>query len=763
MSIIGASAFANCSLTSVAIPAGVSSIGEGAFSGCPELTSVTINSNGVASKSFLKIIPQTYDPRPRASFGSLAEIFGSQVEEYVFGEGVNEIGESACYGLTNLTSVTIPKSVTSIGGGAFEGCSNLASVYITDLTAWCGISFNDISFDEDCVYNGYSYLTGNYYFDGTNPLFYSKRLFLNGVEVKDLVIPEGLTRISDHAFAGYKGLTSITIPESVTSIGDRAFEGCSNLITVNITDLTAWCSINFDKDKYNYDYNGTTNPLFYSKHLFLNGVEVKDLVIPEGLTRISDHAFAGYKGLNSILIPENLNEIGGGAFERCDNLTSITVKWKELEFIPWFDPLDPWSDPFDNNVRANATLFIPLGTLSAYEQAYGWMDFKEIIEKGVVLNYEGYTLNNIGTNVQLTATIQPENATNKNVTWTSSDESVCTVVNGLVTATGEGTAIVTVTTEDGEFTATCTISVEIPHPVTGISLDKEAYTLHAIDETVQLTTTIQPDNATNKNVTWSSSDESVCMVVDGLVTATGEGTAIITAKTEDGDFTATCVISVEIPHPVTGISLDKEGYTLHAIDETVQLTATIQPDNATNKNVTWSSSDEGVCTVVDGLVTAKGEGTAIVTVITEDGGFTATCAISVEIPHPVTGISLNYDNYSLKGIGESVQLEATILPENATNKDVTWKSYNENVCIVNKGLVVGVGYGVAVVSVTTADGSYMATCTITVEDNTPVNNIDANNQGFRIFNLQGVGQSQIQKGINIIRFNDGTTKKILVK
>ena len=672
MSIIGASAFANCSLTSVAIPAGVSSIGEGAFSGCPELTSVTINSNGVASKSFLKIIPQTYDPRPRASFGSLAEIFGSQVEEYVFGEGVNEIGESACYGLTNLTSVTIPKSVTSIGGGAFEGCSNLASVYITDLTAWCGISFNDISFDEDCVYNGYSYLTGNYYFDGTNPLFYSKRLFLNGVEVKDLVIPEGLTRISDHAFAGYKGL-------------------------------------------------------------------------------------------NSILIPENLNEIGGGAFERCDNLTSITVKWKELEFIPWFDPLDPWSDPFDNNVRANATLFIPLGTLSAYEQAYGWMDFKEIIEKGVVLNYEGYTLNNIGTNVQLTATIQPENATNKNVTWTSSDESVCTVVNGLVTATGEGTAIVTVTTEDGEFTATCTISVEIPHPVTGISLDKEAYTLHAIDETVQLTTTIQPDNATNKNVTWSSSDESVCMVVDGLVTATGEGTAIITAKTEDGDFTATCVISVEIPHPVTGISLDKEGYTLHAIDETVQLTATIQPDNATNKNVTWSSSDEGVCTVVDGLVTAKGEGTAIVTVITEDGGFTATCAISVEIPHPVTGISLNYDNYSLKGIGESVQLEATILPENATNKDVTWKSYNENVCIVNKGLVVGVGYGVAVVSVTTADGSYMATCTITVEDNTPVNNIDANNQGFRIFNLQGVGQSQIQKGINIIRFNDGTTKKILVK
>ena len=382
----------------------------------------------------------------------------------------------------------------------------------------------------------------------------------------------------------------------------------------------------------------------------------------------------------------------------------------------------------------------------------------------ISLNQTNIIFNQLGT-AELSAIVSPSDADYKELSWSSSNTDVATVSpTGLVTAVADGTCKITCATMDGSgVKATCTVTVELYHPVTGISLDKEAYTLHAIDETVQLTATIQPENATNKNVTWSSSDENVCKVVDGLVTATGEGTAIVTVKTEDGEFTATCVISVEIPHPITGISLDKEAYTLHAIDETVQLTATIQPENATNKNVTWSSSDEGVCTVVDGLVTAKGEGTAIVTVITEDGGFTATCAISVEIPHPVTGISLNYDNYSLKGIGESVQLEATILPENATNKDVTWKSYNENVCIVNKGLVVGVGYGVAVVSVTTADGSYMATCTITVEDNTPVNNIDANNQGFRIFNLQGVGQSQIQKGINIIRFNDGTTKKILVK
>ena len=107
-------------------------------------------------------------------------------------------------------------------------------------------------------------------------------------------------------------------------------------------------------------------------------------------------------------------------FRGCDNLTSVIVKWK--------DPVTILGGGFDNKVKANATLVVPLGTLSAYEQAADWKGFKEIIEKGVVLNYEGYTLNNIGANLRLTATIIPENSINKMVAWTSSDEGVCTVV-----------------------------------------------------------------------------------------------------------------------------------------------------------------------------------------------------------------------------------------------------------------------------------------------------------------------------------------------
>ena len=213
----------------------------------------------------------------------------------------------------------------------------------------------------------------------------------------------------------------------------------------------------------------------------------------------------------------------------------------------------------------------------------------------------------------------------------------------------------------------------------------------------------------------------------------------------------------------TSVTLNYEDYTLHEIGEKVKLNAIILPENATNKNVTWTTSNESVCSVSDGWVTAIGEGTATITVTTEDGGYTASCIISVEIDHPVTGVSLNYAEYSLSGIGESILLEATIQPENATNKNVEWKSYNENVCIVNKGLVVGVGYGIAVVSATTVDGSYMATCTITVEDNTAVTGIEATTKNYKIISIQGTELPHIQKGINIIRFNDGTTKKVFVK
>lgn len=150
-----------------------------------------------------------------------------------------------------------------------------------------------------------------------------------------------------------------------------------------------------------------------------------------------------------------------------------------------------------------------------------------------------------GETASITATISPDNADNKKVLWTSSDASVATVSNGIVTAVKPGTATITATSDDGRKTASCTVNVKARvYPVTGVSLDKTTHTLTEGD-TQTLNATVSPSNATNKNVTWSSSDESVAKVDNsGKVTAVKAGTATITVKTEDGGKTASCVVTV---------------------------------------------------------------------------------------------------------------------------------------------------------------------------------------------------------------------------
>ena len=235
-----------------------------------------------------------------------------------------------------------------------------------------------------------------------------------------------------------------------------------------------------------------------------------------------------------------------------------------------------------------------------------------------------------GDSETLTATVYPDNATNKNVSWKSSDESVATVSNGVVTALKAGTVTITVTTEDGSKTATCQVTVNARiYNVESVSLDKTNITLIEGDSET-LTATVYPDNATNKNVSWKSSDESVAAVSNGTVTALKAGTATITVTTEDGGKTATCQVTVNARiYNVESVSLDKTNITLIEGDSET-LTATVYPDNATNKNVSWKSSDESVAAVSNGTVTALKAGTATITVTTEDGRKTASCQVIVE-------------------------------------------------------------------------------------------------------------------------------------
>ena len=283
---IGDYAFRNCSsLTSVTIGESVTSIGEEAFYNCSSLTSITIPNS------------------------------------------VTSIGRVAFFDCSSLTSVTIPNSVTSIGRGAFVGCPSITKTnYTGNIASWCDISF------------------GNEY---ANPIYYSKNLYIDEQEVKDLVIPNTVNSIRDYTFSYCSSLTSITIPNSVTSIGDEAFQYCSSLTSITIPEsVTSIGSSTFigcyflkenfiNNSSLDAEANNYWDATFVDTEI--DGLLIRDntiircrpyvisATIPDNVTSIGDYAFSGHSSLTSVTIPNSVTSIGKYAFQYCRSLISVTI------------------------------------------------------------------------------------------------------------------------------------------------------------------------------------------------------------------------------------------------------------------------------------------------------------------------------------------------------------------------------------------------------------------------------------------------------
>ena len=188
--------------------------------------------------------------------------------------------------------------------------------------------------------------------------------------------------------------------------------------------------------------------------------------------------------------------------------------------------------------------------------------------------------------------------------------------------------------------------------------------------------------------------------------------------------------------PVTGVNLDRASITM-MVGGTEPLTATVLPSNATNINVTWSSSDESIATVdAYGVVTAVSAGTALITVTTVDGGFVASCIVTVTAqPISVTGVSLNKPSATII-VGRTEPLTATVYPANATNRGVTWSSSNPSVATVDAyGVVTAVSAGTALITVTTVDGGFAASCTVTVGEAMLLSSITKTVSAYTTFNI----------------------------
>lgn len=348
---IGSGAFSGCTgLTSVGISEGVEYIISDAFSNCPHLTTVNINSSALVSSSY------SYNTSTN-DYDNLKKIFGNQVTSYIIGPYVHYIGENAFRGCSGMTSVVFPNTLTSIDANAFRDCSNLVTADMPDVLLSIGTSafhgcsrLSSVYISEDLTsigwnaFFGCSSLTsvtipnsvtniGTAAFDNcfslvqvtinnnaiTSATYYSssnlKKFF--GNQVVRYILGSDVNSIGDYAFYGCTGLSELILPSSLTSIGSDAFGNCNNLSWVKISDMEAWCAIDFS--------NAYANPLYYAHHLYLNNQEVTHLTIPSSVSNIKDYAFIGLVNLLLVTIPNSVTSIGNGAFNNCTHLTTVTI------------------------------------------------------------------------------------------------------------------------------------------------------------------------------------------------------------------------------------------------------------------------------------------------------------------------------------------------------------------------------------------------------------------------------------------------------
>lgn len=629
----------------------------------------------------------------------------SLITTVVISDGITYIGCHAFDDCNNLSSITIPDSVTNIGYKAFYNCESLSSITIPDSVTSIGAyafsyckSLSSITIPDSVTTIG-------------------KHAFYNCDSLSSITIPDSVTTIGDYAFDDCSSLTKLSIGNGITAINSKVFSSCTKLEEISLpfvgTSATATGSA---EAVFGYVFGKNTSGEYVETDQYYSSTAYATYHIPTSLktvhitnaTQIPYGAFDGCSGIEYISLNEGVTTISQNAFADCGFLSLYMPKsvtrigtgaFSGTDIEMMYVSMNSYCHTYakNNNIPYTVYDYFPVTDMA-------------LTENSVTMD-EGKTHT-------LTAVITPENATYPGVTWVSSDTSVATVAaDGTVTAVNRGKATITATTDEGGFTDSCEITVL--RRVTSVALDYSTVYV-GVGNAKILTATVSPALASDPSVIWTSSDPNVATVSGGIVTAVGYGTAVITATTNDGGFTAQCVVTTTTP--VTGVALNTAKITA-TVGHSQTLTAIITPTDAYDKTVTWKSSDTSVAVVSNnGIVTIVGDGTATITATTNDGGFTASCVVTTA--DPVTAVNLNKTTDILY-VGDTVTLVATVSPATA-DPTVTWKSSNNSVATVNNsGVVTAVSAGTAIITATSQDGTKSASCTITVSDaNTDVPDAD---------------------------------------
>lgn len=756
-------AFSQCSqLQTMNIPDSVVSLGQYAFAGCNSLESLVIP-NGIKSISYGAFfdcinLKSVEIPEGIKTIGGM--VFGNckSLESIDFPSTLTSIGGNAFVHCTGLKSITLPEGVTVLGSGAFQGCLSLEEVQLPDTL----ISIGQSVF-QDCISLKSIFLP-----ESVTGLGYAS--FSGCSSLKNINIPSQVTRIGNATFSGCASLENIEIPDTIVSLGDNVFSGCVSLKNIDIPDSVT----QIGNSTFSYCSNLETVKLpkklgEISTSLFRYCDKLDTVVIPNGVSSIQDTAFADCLNLRSVIFPDTIssNGIGSRIFSNSPKVVASVIEDSEahlymrrngyaFSLINTGLNLDKKELTLNVNDSRKYVVILTPYTIANNSQLT-WVSSNPSVatvdENGVVTaltegeatitvrNINGLTdtskvtitnrhvpITGISLNKKelvmkkqttsgLRASISPSDTTeDKSLTWMSSDNEIATVSStGLITARNPGEAIITVKTSNG-ISSTCTVTVI--SEITSVALNLTAITLEE-GKSQLLRATINPNDTTDsKELTWKSSNPSVATVdQNGEVRTVKKGIATITVETVNGKK-AECKITV-IPAveniPIENVTLNKTELLIEE-EQTEELVATINPVNTTDdKTLRWTSNNEAVAVVENGLVMAKGVGEATITVITSNGK-TATCRVTVtKKAVPIESVILDKHQLILK-VGKSETLVAQINPIDTTDdKTLSWIANNETVAVVENGLVTAKGVGETTITVTTSNGK-QDVCTITVFD-----------------------------------------------
>lgn len=651
---------------------------------------------------------------------------------------VKALGEKCFYYCSELTSVSLPISISMLGDMCFAG-TNLKSITLPNSVeiigsqcfAWCS-------------------------------------------SLENISLPNSIRVIGNGCFNGCEALKSVKLPNNITSLGSSIFERCTSLTSITfpekITSLGNWC--------------------------FYNCTSLTSVYIPAGVTSLGNKCFYGCTSLKELSLPASLKNIGENVMDNIDNNIIISCLAQT-----------PPENTNKDFINSKHRLFVPSESLEKYKSSSPWSNAYSINPlypvTSIILPAEASVVTEKTTTLNLS--VLPENAGSKSVTWSSENPDVASVdANGVITGKKVGTTKITATATDGTEVSAST-NIKVLMPVESITFAEKKISITKTKSTT-VSITVNPTEAGNKNVTWTSSNENVATVVqstrfEAIVTGKKVGKAIIKAEAQDGsgvcatceaevtplqvsDFTAKTISAVKtIPTkmemditpteadnqnfkwksltpeiatitedgtvtglkmgtaklqavttdgsnisktfdvqvtglPVSTISMPKE-YTI-VKTENGKLEYSILPTASDNQTLKWSSNAPAIASVDEtfGVITANKVGDAIITATATDGSGISTSTTIHVTPLKVDKVVLN--NETLKVLWSTTEtLTASVAPERADNKTLKWTSDNENIATVTQeGVVKGVNVGTANITATTTDGSNLsATCKVTV---TPV-------------------------------------------